>query len=150
MMSKEHFIEEFGVPRATLSFGCSGGSYTSLQYGDTFPGLIDGVLIACTFPDDMAIALSGSDGHLLTHYFTATNPTGFTDQQQVAVSGYKASTGTNVKRAWYDAANQSGRTDPVPTRVDVAGYLSSPWSAVVPTGQRFTPWLADIAAPSIT
>ena len=74
MMSKEHFIEEFGVPRATLSVGCSGGSYTSLQYGDTFPGLIDGVLIACTFPDAMAIAFSGSDGHLLTHYFTATNP----------------------------------------------------------------------------
>ena len=37
MMSKEHFIEEFGVPRATLSVGCSGGSYSSLQYGDSFP-----------------------------------------------------------------------------------------------------------------
>ncbi|HZR07381.1 MAG TPA: DUF6351 family protein [Myxococcales bacterium] len=139
MMSKEHFIEEFGVPRATLSVGCSGGSYTSLQYGDSFPGLIDGVLIACTFPDAMAIALSGSDGHLLTHYFTATNPTGFTDAQQVAVSGYKASAGADIKRAWYDAANQSGRTDPVPARPDVAGYVSSPWSAVVPAGLRYDP-----------
>lgn len=139
MMSKEHFIEEFGVPRATLSVGCSGGSYTSLQYGDTFPGLIDGVLIACTFPDAMAIAFSGSDGHLLTHYFTATNPTGFTDAQQVAVSGYKASAGTNIKRAWYDAANQSGRTDPVPGRVDVPGYASAPWNPVVPAALRYDP-----------
>ncbi len=138
MMSKEHFIEEFGVPRATLSVGCSGGSYTSLQYGDTFPGLIDGVLIACTFPDAMAIALSGSDGHLLTHYFTATNPA-FTDAQQVAVSGYKASVGPDIKRAWYDAANQSGRTDPVPNRADVPGYVSSPWTAVVPSSVRYDP-----------
>ena len=139
MMSKEHFIEEFGVPRATLSVGCSGGSYTSLQYGDTFPGLIDGILIACTFPDAMSIAFSGSDGHLLTHYFTATNPAGFTDAQQVAVSGYKASTGANIKRAWYDAANQAGRTDPVPGRVDVPGYVSAPFSSVVPVALRYDP-----------
>jgi len=143
MMSKEHFIEEFGVPRATLSVGCSGGSYTSLQYGDTFPGLIDGVLISCTFPDAMGIAFSGSDGHLLTRYFTATNPTGFTDAQQVAVSGYKASVPAggvaNIKRAWYDAANQAGRTDPVPNRADVPGYVSSPWSAVVPVANRYVP-----------
>jgi hypothetical protein len=139
MMSKEHFIEEFGVPRATMSVGCSGGSYTSLQYGDTFPGLIDGALIACTFPDAMAIAFSGSDGHLLTHYFTATNPAGFTDSQQIAVSGYKTSAGPNPKQAWYDAANQSGRTDPLPNRVDVTGYVSSPWTPVVPTAVRYDP-----------
>src|SRR5437899_5089010 len=139
MMSKEHFIEEFGVPRATLSVGCSGGSYTSLQYGDAFPGLIDGVLISCTFPDAMGIAFSGSDGHLLTHYFTSTNPTGFTGAQQIAVSGYKTSASANPKQAWFDAANQSGRTDPVPGRVDVPGYVSSPWSAVVPADQRYHP-----------
>jgi hypothetical protein len=133
MMSKEHFIEEFGVPRATVSVGCSGGSYTSLQYGDTFPGLIDGVLIARTFPDALSIALSGSDGHLLTHYFTATNPSGFTDAQQVSVSGYK-----NLK-AWRDAANQAQRTDPVPNRPDVAGYGSAVWNPVVPPSLRYDP-----------
>ena len=133
MMSKEHFIEEFGAPRATLSVGCSGGSYTSLQYGDTFPGLIDGVLIACTFPDALSIALSGSDGHLLTHYFSATNPGAFADAQQVAVSGYK-----NVK-AWKDAANQAQRTDPVPNRPDVAGYGSAVWNPAVPAALRYDP-----------
>jgi hypothetical protein len=133
MMSKEHFIEEFGVPRATLSVGCSGGSYTSLQYGDTFPGLIDGVLIACTFPDAMSIAFSGSDGHLLTHYFAANNPAGFTDDQKVAVSGYKG------LQAWIDAANQAQRTDPVPGRVDVKGYNSAVWNAAVPVAQRYDP-----------
>lgn len=132
MMSKEHFIEEFGVPRATMSVGCSGGSYTSLQYADSFPGLIDGVLIACTFPDALSIALSGSDGHLLTHY-SAANPGALTDAARVAVSGYK-----NVK-AWVDAANQAQRTDPVPGRKDVAGYGSAVWNPVVPVPLRYDP-----------
>jgi hypothetical protein len=92
----------------------SGGSYGSIQPADAFPGLFDGALIACTFPDPLGIALSGSDGHLLTHYFTITNPAGFTDAQKVAVSGYKYSALPNPLQAFIDAANQSGRTDPVP------------------------------------
>jgi hypothetical protein len=104
MMSKQHFIETFGVPVYTVSNGCSGGSYGSSQLADALPGLFDGILIACTFPDPLGIAFSGSDGHLLTHYFTVTDPSGFTAAQQVAVSGYKGT------QAWIDAANQSGRT----------------------------------------
>ena len=81
-------------------------------------------------PRALRIALSGLDGHLLTHYFTVTNPAGFTDAQQVAVSGYQG------QQAWYDAANQAGRTDPVPGRVDVAGYASAVWNDVVPVALR--------------
>jgi len=100
MMSKEHFIETFGVPVYTVSYGCSGGSYGSSQLADALPGLFDGIMISCTFPDPLAIAFSGSDGHLLTHYFNATDPSGFTVAQQVAVSGYKG------QQAFIDAANQ--------------------------------------------
>ena len=69
MMGKEHFIETFGVPLYTISTGGSGGAYTSLQVADAFPGLFDGVDIRATFPDALAIASSGLDAHLLTHYF---------------------------------------------------------------------------------
>jgi len=133
LMTKEHFIETFGVPLYTVSEGCSGGSYGSIQLADALPGLFDGALIACTFPDPLGIAFSGSDGHLLTHYFTVTDPVGFTAGQQVAVSGYKGT------QAWYDAANQSGRTDPVPGRVDVAGYSSAVWNPAVPVALRYDP-----------
>lgn len=132
-MGKEHFIESYGVPLYTVSHGCSGGSYGSTQLADELPGLFQGTLIACTFPDPLGIAFSGSDGHLLTHYFTVTNPAGFTVDQQVAVSGYKS------QPAWYAAANQSGRTDPVPGRVDVAGYASASWNAAVPVALRYDP-----------
>ena len=132
MMSKERFIEAYGPPRYTLSHGCSGGSYTSSRYTDIVPGLFDGILISCTFPDPLAIAINGLDGHLLTHYF-AKNPTAFTDPQIVALTGFKS------VRAFTDLANQSGRTDPVPGRVDVTGYTSAPFSASVPVALRYDP-----------
>ncbi len=133
MMGKEHFIKTWGVPKFTVSTGCSGGSYGSIQLADQVPGLFDGALIACTFPDPLGIAFSGSDGHLLTHYFNATDPTGFSQAQRVAVSGYKG------LQAFIDAANQSGRTDPVPNRVDIPGYVSAPFSAAVPVALRYDP-----------
>ena len=133
MMGKEHFIETFGVPSYTLSTGGSGGAITSEGVGDTFPGLFDGILISAAFPDTLSIPMSGADGHLLAHYFTVTNPSGFTVDQQVAVSGYKG------QQAWYDAANQSGRIDPVPGRVDIPGYSSAVWNARVPVALRYDP-----------
>ena len=133
MMGKEHFIETFGVPLYTISTGGSGGAYTSLQIADAFPGLIDGVDIRATFPDALAIALSGLDAHLLVHYFTQTNPGGFSEPQQVAVSGYAG------MKAFIDAANQAQRTDPVPDRADIEGYQSARWNPAVPVAWHYDP-----------
>ena len=140
MMGKEHFIETFGVPTYTVSTGGSGGAYTSLQVADAFPGLFDGVLVGSTFPDALSIALTGLDEHLLTRYFLVTNPAGHTDAQKLAVTGYK------TLRAWYDAALQSQRTDPVPGRSDpippnpfLGGYGSAVWNAAVPVALRYHP-----------
>jgi len=133
MMNKERFIETFGVPFFTVSMGGSGGAYTSLQVADAFPGLFDGVVITATFPDALSIAFAGLDGHLMTHYFAVTDPTGFTDAEKVAVTGYSGI------QAFVDAANQSQRTDPVPGRVDIPGYNSAVWNAAVPVELRYDP-----------
>ena len=133
MMSKEQFVKTYGVPTFSVSAGCSGGSYGSAMPADRIPGLFDGILIMCTFPDPLSIAFSGSDGHLLTHYWAVTDPVGFTDNQKNAVTGYKSVT------AFIAAANQSGRTDPVPGRVDIPGYVSAPFNAIVPTSIRYNP-----------
>jgi Tannase-like family of unknown function (DUF6351) len=133
MMGKERFIETFGVPFYTISTGGSGGAYTSLQVADAFPGLIDGVSIRATFPDALSIALAGLDARLLMHYFTVTNRAGFTEDQQVAVSGYAG------LKAFLDAANQAQRADPVPERADLAGYQSARWNAAVPEAKRYHP-----------
>jgi hypothetical protein len=133
MMGKERFIETFGPPRYTISTGGSGGAYTSLQVADAFPGLIDGISIRATFPDALSIALAGLDARLLMHYFTVTNPSGFTEAQQVAVSGYSG------LKAFLDAANQAQRTDPVPDRADLTGYQSARWNPAVPQEKRYHP-----------
>ena len=133
MMGKEHFIETVGMPDFTVSMGTSGGAYTSLQIADAFPGLFDGVLYNATFPDALSIAVAGADAHLLTHYFTATDPTGFTEAQQAAVSGYAS------LKAFVDAANQAQRTDPVPDRADIEGYRSAVWHDSVPQNLRYHP-----------
>lgn len=140
MMGKEHFIETFGRPAFTVSTGCSGGAYTSLQVADAFPDLFDGVLIQCTYPDALSIALSAMDSRLLSNYYLNGNPGSFSETQIVAVSGHKHA------RAWYDLAVQMGRTDPVPGRADpippsplFGGYNSAVWNAAVPTALRYHP-----------
>ena len=42
-------------------------------------------------------------------------------------------------QAFIDAANQSGRIDPVPGRVDIPGYNSAVWNPVVPVSLRYNP-----------
>jgi Tannase-like family of unknown function (DUF6351) len=133
MMSKEHFVKRHGVPQFTVSAGCSGGSYGSAQPADRLPTLFDGVLITCTFPDPLSIAFTGSDGHLMTHFLYATNPGTFSDAQIAAITGHKS------VKAFTDAANQAGRTDPVPGRIDFPGYASSPFNALVPVALRYDP-----------
>jgi hypothetical protein len=51
MMTKERVIERLGPPTHTLGFGCSGGSYQAEQIADNYPGLLDGIVIGCSFPD---------------------------------------------------------------------------------------------------
>jgi hypothetical protein len=133
-MSKEHFIDTYGVPRYTVAEGCSGGSYGSIQLADAVPGLYDGVLIACTFPDPLAIAVSGSDGRLLDHYFV-THPGTLTTAQEVAITGYKSI------KAFDDAAAQSGRTDPIIGRTDdpALAYVAGPCPPGLPAAQIYNP-----------
>ncbi len=138
MMGKAHFIKTIGVPYYTVSSGCSGGAYSSAQIADAFPGLFDGALISCTFPDALSISLSALDARLLSKYFLTNNGTGITEAQIVAVSGHKNA------RAWYDLALQSGRTDPVSGRVDpiptsplLGKYNSAVWNAAVPVAARY-------------
>jgi hypothetical protein len=132
VMSKEHFIKTYGVPLYTVTEGCSGGSYGGTNLADAIPGLFDGAFIACTFPDPLAIAFSGSDAHLLTHFF-ATHPSDFTPAQQTAISGYKG------QQAFFDAANQAQRTDPIQGRVDIDEYKPGVWNPSVPADLRYDP-----------
>jgi len=139
-MTKEYFTKRYGVPAFTMTVGTSGGAYTSLQVADAFPGLFDGVFVDATFPDALAIALSGMDAHLLSNYFYggSASAAGFTPAQQAAISGYAN------PLAMFASGNQMGRTDPVPGRTaptfpGVGNYASAVWNPDVPVALRYNP-----------
>jgi hypothetical protein len=89
-MVKERFIEAYGPPRYTIGWGCSGGSYQQHQIADNYPGLLDGILPGCSFPEvGFATVYSITDMRLLGNYFKNVAPNTFTDAQQEAVAGVK-------------------------------------------------------------
>jgi Tannase-like family of unknown function (DUF6351) len=51
VMAKERLIEQYGDIRYTIGTGCSGGSLTQQQVANAYPGLYQGILPACSFPD---------------------------------------------------------------------------------------------------
>ena len=88
-MVKERFIEAYGPPRYTIGWGCSGGSYQQHQIADNYPGLLDGILPGCSFPEVLfATVYSITDARLLGNYFDNLAPNTFTPQQQQAVAGF--------------------------------------------------------------
>ncbi|MFG3254909.1 DUF6351 family protein [Streptomyces sp. NPDC048172] len=90
-MVKERFVETYGPPAFTIGSGCSGGSYQTHQIADNYPGLLDGVLSGCSFPDvGFGTVSTVSDALLLDRYFGDRAPKRlrFSKEQQRAVSGF--------------------------------------------------------------
>src|SRR4029077_6493496 len=51
VMAKEHLIESYGTLRYTIGTGCSGGSLVQQQVANAYPGIYQGILPQCSFPD---------------------------------------------------------------------------------------------------
>jgi len=99
MMVKERFIEAYGQPRYTIGWGCSGGSYQNHQIADNYPGLLDGIIPGCSFPDvGFGTVPMITDARLLDRYFQETSVP-FTEEQKRAVAGFlNLATMPNVSR----------------------------------------------------
>jgi hypothetical protein len=106
-MVKERFVEAYGAPAFTIGWGCSGGSYQTHQIGDNYPGLLDGIVSGCSFPEvGFATVNAITDARLLDHYFREVAPGAFSQEQQQAISGFGR---------WESIANLAaggGRIDP--------------------------------------
>lgn len=72
MMAKERFIEQYGPLRYTVGTGCSGGAITQNMIANAYPGLYQGLLTTCTYPDVMSTATQFADYHILLKYFEAS------------------------------------------------------------------------------
>ena len=69
MMLKEHISENYGDLRYTIGEGCSGGSLAESWMANAYPGLYQGLIATCTFPDADSTAQQIIDYALLANYF---------------------------------------------------------------------------------
>lgn len=69
MMVKERITEAYGPIRYTIGSGCSGGSIYQQQVANAYPGIFDGILPSCSFPDSFSTAVEVLECRLLVDYF---------------------------------------------------------------------------------
>jgi hypothetical protein len=87
MMVKERFVERYGPMRHTIGYGCSGGSYQAHQIADNYPGIFDGIIPSCSFPEvGFGTVYMITDAWLLDTYLSGAD--GWTAEQKRAVTGF--------------------------------------------------------------
>jgi len=132
--TKRVFATTYGAPRWTIGWGCSGGSYQGHQIADNYPGLLDGVIAGCSFPDvGFGTSQMLFDSRVLTNWFD-THPGAFTAGQQQAVAGF------GVPAALASMSAGAKRLDP-DAEFDASVPPAARYDAVTnPTGARGTVW----------
>jgi hypothetical protein len=74
LMTKERFIERYGVPRYTVGLGGSGGAIQQYLYGQNHPGLLDAAIPEFSYPDMVTQTIHVGDCELLERYMDVTAP----------------------------------------------------------------------------
>jgi len=89
MMAKESFVERYGAPEHTIGYGCSGGSYQAHQIADNYPGIFDGIVVGCSFPEvGIGTVNFLTDARLLDTYFQNGATVPWTNAQKRDASGF--------------------------------------------------------------
>ncbi len=73
MMTKEAFIERYGVPTYTVGLGGSGGAIQQYILAQNNPGVLDATLPVQSYPDMVTQTIHVGDCELLEHYMDATD-----------------------------------------------------------------------------
>jgi hypothetical protein len=68
IMAKEHLVESYGEIRYTIGTGCSGGSLVQQQVANAYPGIYQGILPQCSFPDAWSTGQQLAAYHLIRGY----------------------------------------------------------------------------------
>lgn len=116
MMMKEHIGDTYGRIKFTVGTGCSGGSINSNMNLSIFPGLLDGVVTTCTYPDSETTTLEVGDCVLLVEAYqkpammSVWSTLGLTQAQinarKAAINGHLDQTACH---SWYNAFGNNGQ-----------------------------------------
>jgi hypothetical protein len=92
VMAKQHLIDHYGTLRFTIGTGCSGGSLAQQQIANAYPGIYQGILPQCSFPDAWSTGQQLADYQLTRNYFEDPTRWGpgvvWTPLQIAAVQGH--------------------------------------------------------------
>src|SRR3954454_16625752 len=92
LMTKERLIKSYGTLRFTIGTGCSGGSLAEQWISNAYPGVYQGILPTCSFPDAWGTSSQFLDYHLTLSYFKDPSRWGagvaWTPQQMADVQGH--------------------------------------------------------------
>lgn len=69
MMAKERIVEQYGELRYTIGTGCSGGAIAQQHIANAYPGIYQGIIVQCSYPDVWTTAVQFADYNLLNTYF---------------------------------------------------------------------------------
>ena len=137
MMMKEHIGDSYGPIRFTIGSGCSGGSINSNMNASIAPGQLDGVTIACAFPDSETTAIEVSDCVQLVEAYqkpewvalmAAATPD-LVNAKKAAINGHPDQTGCH---GWYNAYGSNAKVGNYVQRVVVdnaSGAIATPFPA---------------------
>jgi hypothetical protein len=73
LMTKEEFVERYGVPLYTVGVGGSGGGIQQYVYGQNHPDLLDAGVPQYSYPDMVTQTIHVGDCELLEHYMDVTD-----------------------------------------------------------------------------
>ena len=121
IMTKERFIEGYGVPTYTVGVGGSGGAIQQYVYAQRHPGvIIDAAIPQYSYPDMVTQTIHVGDCELLEHFMDVTDG-----------ANPKWSTWTN--RTWLEGMNASA-TRPNPYRGGLPGNTEcvNGWRGLTP------------------
>jgi hypothetical protein len=121
VMAKQHLIAHYGTLRYTIGTGCSGGSLVQQQVANAYPGIYQGILPQCSFPDAWSTGQQLAGYHLTRGYFENPQKWGlgvvWTPTQIAAVEGHPNHANAVIFDTvyWNALANPSNNCAGVPT-----------------------------------
>jgi len=74
IMTKDKFLQSYGVPIYTMGAGSSGGSTQQMSIAENYPGVLDGVASLQTFADYASQFQPLMDSRLIDIYVNVNNP----------------------------------------------------------------------------
>ena len=159
MMTKERFIERYGVPLYTVGLGGSGGAIQQYLIAQNNPGVLDGLLPVQSYPDMVTQTIHVGDCELLEYYMDATdrgNAKWRTTKNRSWLVGMNAEqddVGNNPKvndalaplKVALGYSTAKGSTECVPAWRGLTPLAMNPWYGQAPNQQNWLPQ-SDIAA----